>query len=220
MDFELVIDEQEIINGILKELLAYLQPKFKQAATNSIQPVQDIVSDAIRASHEYQQMLPGSRTYHELGIPDIERRLNLIVLEIEKHIRVDVEYQAIIMVGNQISGKFAIHILRNDFSEILDLKEASLEYTSQKYPQGNRLSWLEWVLFGGSGTIIFDYHFAPVLNKPQSRTGMGLMFKGGSWSVQPFMAGTKRDNFLTRAVNREALKIIKAVEKEFLILDT
>ncbi len=213
----LEVNEQEIKDGILREIIAHLTPRFRAAANATLFPVQNIVRDEIVNSHEYQQMLPGSRIYHELGIPDIEQRLNKVVDTIIDGIEVNVVFPY--MSGDNLGGSYSIKILKKDFSDVLSLSEAQFEYVSKRYPMGHTLSWLSWILLSGSNSVILDFHFAPVA-KSQSRTGMGLMFKGGSWGVQPFLGGTINDNFLIRAANRVAYEVIKVMEKEFLILDS
>lgn len=216
--FTIQVDEVEIKNGILSELIAHLFPLFQRASANSLIPVKRIIRDEIVSSNEYQQMLPGSRFYHELGIPDIEHRLNKVIDTILDSIEVKVVPPY--LAGDNIYGTYSISILKRDFSDVLALSEAKFEYVSKRYPMGHTLDWLSWILLSGSNNIILDFHFAPVTGKEQSRTGMGLMFKGGSWGVQPFLGGTLADNFLTRAANRISYEVIKTLEKEFLILDS
>ncbi|NDB84435.1 MAG: hypothetical protein EB127_17290 [Alphaproteobacteria bacterium] len=63
--------------------------------------------------------------------------------------------------------------------------------------QGGDLHWLDWLLLRGDNIIITNYQYNPATGL--GRSGLGNMIGGGAFRVPPEFAGTKDDNFITRA---------------------
>ena len=162
----------------------------------------------------FQRLIAGMPTIQgrdlaEIGVPDINTRLTSIVQSLANNVRVKIKAAS----GIQIN----IHLLEEDYSDVLSLPEAIYTYTSAN--GSGVLEWLKWILLGGSGTIVAGFEFSP-LASPFSRTGGGLMVAGAGWNVPPSLAGTANNNILTRAlenieqdikviVNQELQRILK-----------
>ena len=86
-----------------------------------------------------------------------------------------------------------------------------------KQYKGTDLNWLEWLLLFGNKTIIRDY-VVEFGDNPRSRTGRAVMkgVKSGKWGVPPEFAGTKNNNWITRAIesaDSEINSILKEATK-------
>jgi len=63
--------------------------------------------------------------------------------------------------------------------------------------QGGDLHWLDWLLLRGDNIIVTNYQYNPATGL--GRSGLGNMIDGGAFRIPPQFAGTKDDNFITRA---------------------
>lgn len=78
------------------------------------------------------------------------------------------------------------------FASLLNLPEGIV-----RTEKGDDLHWLKWLLLDGFQVIVTGYSFR---FKKAGRSGGGYMGTGGIWRVPPEYAGTKDDNFITRAL--------------------
>jgi hypothetical protein len=126
------------------------------------------------------------QAYAEIGIPNINERMRVIIQEIAHNINVKVD---------QSNGllNVEIGILRSDMSDILSLPEAIFATS------GVILPWLRWLLLSGSSEIVAGYSFDDSLST-KSRTGGGVMTPGGGWRVPAELAGTIDNNIFTKAL--------------------
>ena len=145
----------------------------------------------------------------EIGVPDINTRLVSIVQAVANNTRVKIKLEDNIQIS--------IHILEEDYSDVLSLPDAVYKYTSAS--GSGILEWLKWILLGGNGTVVAGFEFSSI-SSPSSRTGGGLMGSGSGWRVTPSLSGTANDNILTKAleniekdiqviVNQELQRILK-----------
>ena len=149
------------------------------------------------------------RDYYEMGVPDINRRLQSIIRTASQSFKVQVKPTDLLSID--------IGILENDYSELLSLPESIFPYISAK--GSGVLQWLRWILIEGNQPIIRDFEFVATPSR-FSRTGGGVMLRGGGWSVPASLVGTAQDNILTRSlqniekdiealVNQELQRILK-----------
>jgi len=80
--------------------------------------------------------------------------------------------------------------------------------------------WLEWLLVGGSSPVIIGYQvfyddYSEKGNNP-SRTQHAIMVKGERFSVDSRFAGTKNNNFITRAAEDMNEEISDLIDKYFI----
>ena len=202
-DYDLTI---EILNEIRKEI----GPKLYIAYQNIYNQVKEIVREAIYNSVEYRAMLPGGAVYHEIGVPDIERRLLVIIDRIIDNINTEISDKGV--VGDQLNFNFTINILKADYSDLLSLDEATYETDTNRLGNTSILPWLEWLLISGSDDIVLNYHYV-AKQSSYSRTDFGIMAKGGNWTLAP-ISGNIDDNFLTRAIHKAEPQIYKVIDRE------
>ncbi len=101
----------------------------------------------------------------------------------------------------------SIFIQPEDFSNLLSITSAS--YVAEG---GSTIAWLDWLLNLGTKTIIFGYSYEP--DTSFGRSGGGFMADGGVWRIPPQFAGTKDNNFITRAFagrERQLTQIVSSI---------
>ena len=92
----------------------------------------------------------------------------------------------------KLKGGVSLRFQPSHFANLLALAQGHV-----KLPESGDLHWLQWLLERGNDMIVTNYHFVPDSGRGRSRGG--VMGKGGAWRVPPQFAGTKEDNFITRA---------------------
>lgn len=132
--------------------------------------------------------------------------------------------------GNKIRGTFKINAIGSSYLDVKSLPTAS--YTSK--PSNQLIPWLEWLLESGTTLLIKDYGITFDINTGvfqglfKSRSGSAIMINkettfgmsplhgSFTWSVPPQYAGTKDDNWITRAlanIEPEISKIFMGIFK-------
>lgn len=89
-------------------------------------------------------------------------------------------------------GGLEINFQPSDFTNLLGLQSGHVIY------EGGDLHWLSWLLTEGSRAIIVGYYYDPETGV--GRSGLGTMSAGGFFRVPPEFAGTRQNNFVTRAL--------------------
>lgn len=181
--------ESKILRALKPEINKYLEKVFAKTKLK----ITDAIINAITNSPEYNSLISGDLKY-EFGLPDSDSRVNSL-LNFWKKINTD--YKNVSISNNKLSGGFTISMIQSDFSDVINLSAAV--FTTEK---GTDLNWLEWLLLFGNKTIIKDYVVEFGAN-PRSRTGRAVMrgVQKGKWSVPSEFAGTKNNNWITRAID-------------------
>lgn len=181
--------EGKILRALKPEVNKYLEKVFTKAKAK----ITDTIINAITNSPEYNSLISGDLKY-EFGLPDSDSRVNSL-LNFWTKIRTD--YKSVSISNNKLSGGFTISMIQSDFSDVINSSAAV--FTTEK---GTDLNWLEWLLLFGNKTIIKDYVVEFGAN-PRSRTGRAVMrgVQKGKWSVPSEFAGTKNNNWITRAID-------------------
>jgi len=126
----------------------------------------------------------------EIGVPDINERLQSIIRVASQSFEVSVKKGNILFIE--------LRIIQDDYSDLLSLPEAVFSYISVN--GSGVLDWLRWLLLEGTNPIVIGFDFTPTASR-FSRTGDGLMRPlNSSWSVPNNIAGTANDNMITRAL--------------------
>lgn len=206
----LILDVNEIEDGILNEVYKWLAPLFLSAAQKAKERVKFLVRTEILTSSTVLQLYPGGDLYHQIGNPNIEEDINTVVDLIISHIDLDVSLIPLTLHTDGIHGEFVLNILRADFQDILNLPQASFSY-SNKEGQLTNLPWLAWLL--GTNTVL-GYHYVGKTSK-SSRTNFGFMAPGGNWNVPTIYSGNSQDNFLTRTMKKIEDEVVNTIEQEF-----
>jgi hypothetical protein len=189
---------------IEKKILALFRDRINDAfrrATPAIKKrIQGVCDSLIKGSDEYDSLRSG-RLLGELGIPDVESRLQSILSTIRKNVAVTTT--PVRIAGNKLKGGMNVGILKDSFDDILGLP-ASSYISNGRY----LIPWLKWLLIDGDQILIYTHEVTFDLNAAQqarSRTGMALMRPGEGWRVPPQYSGTIEDNLLTRAFSGPAV---------------
>lgn len=207
-------NENEFWPKALNELLVYLKPLFDKAAKLAENRVKLLVREALTTAPEYHSLLPGGSLYGQVGNPNIENDLNVIINTIVEHISLDSQLNSVNIGFNRIVALFQLNIIRADFQEILDLPEAS--FTTEK---GSVLPWLRWLILDGPGAqLILEYEYLPFTPQGHvSRTNTGIMiFAQDSFWTLPEYAGTQGDNWITRSMSKISDIIVDTIEQTFM----
>ena len=196
--------ESKILRALKPELNKYLEKAFNKAKSKIV----NAVVKAIKSTPEYQSLLSGDLKY-EFGLPDSDSRIENI-LNFWKNITAD--FKKVSINSNKLSGGFTISMIDSDYSDVIN--SAAAVFTTEK---GTDLNWLELLLLFGNKTIIRDY-VVEFGDNPRSRTGRAVMkgVKSGKWGVPPEFAGTKNNNWITRAIesaDSEINSILKEATK-------
>lgn len=200
----IVESNDEIIKRMLKVVSLNLSLAMYVCQKEIEIAVKGLLSDAIKAQPEYTNLIYGDLRY-EFGLLNAFARLDAILNTIIQSVQVEIKN--IQVRGSGFTGGLTINAVRSGYVDLLSLPESS--FLTEK---GVQLDWLEWLLLEGNDVIIADYRFRRI-NTPRSRTGGGLMIKGGDWSVPSRFSGTVRNNFITRAIDDIQEPIKKVVKK-------
>lgn len=159
--------------------------------------VGDILEDSIRNSHEINELLDGNLR-HELGATrdEAEATINFLIQRLDKTIQID--FKPFTVFG----GRFGGYIQVSCFPKTLLDELSSFPKASFLTKKGVKIPWMEWLLFLGDRIIIKKYNVY-YSNVGGSRTGRLKMkpVKVGGWRVPPGFSGTRRNNFITRALD-------------------
>jgi hypothetical protein len=188
---------QVIENKVLDELAKALNRIMLHVKSGVIVGLQDLCDKLIQRTDEYQSLIGREPLLGELGVPDINQRLNGILMAIKRGVSADVI--PIRRRGNMLEGGIVFGIIPSDLTYILSLPDAS--YLTEK---GRDIPWLDWLTQQGDRIIItgFKVEVANTASaRSRSRTGLALMIKGDGWRVPPEFAGFPHDNFLVNAFN-------------------
>lgn len=209
----LVEKKGEFNKKILKVFASKLHSALFDAAIKVDKKVSQIIVNEIYSSPEVYSLLGGGNfpLKGEFGFPhDENARVREIVETWARSITV--VRDAVKPRTNTIAGGFKITVDRS-YKELLELPSATVVTD-----EGERLPWLEWLLFFGHKTIIrnYDVVFGSRGAREFSRSGLAIMVAGGKrkWSVPGEFAGTKNNNFITRSLARAQDKIVEAMKQE------
>jgi len=114
-----------------------------------------------------------------------------------------------------LSGALTINIQPDDFSNVLSISEAVIQYTSNKYKKSVDLPWLDWLLTKGDAILVSGFNFQPEVGEGRSGAGSMMQDLTVGWRIKPEYAGTKEDNFITRALSDKNIqsKISKMIKE-------
>lgn len=193
LSLRILESDAEISDMILNSIRTYLQPRFVRAVNNISSKLPAIVGNAIRSQPEYTSLVNGVLKF-ELGVPDADSRISNILDIWSRSLSVD--YGQIRSSGRGLSASFSVNMIPEDYSDILSSDYAIVIDSVS----GITIPWLEWLLLEGGKILVKNYtvKFGP---NSRSRTGFAIMVSSNeNWRVPPEFAGTKNNNWITRAL--------------------
>ena len=199
MGIEILESDAQIEKLIIQELKNH----FKEVLLDSKNIIEErfkiVIIEAIKKEPEYYALLNG-RLLAEFGLTDVVNKLDIIINTVVQNIEIEIK-----------DTKLSLFAVSSNFDELLQLSEAQ-----QLTNKGQSLDWLQWLLIYGDKTIIRDYEveFNPTV---KSRSGLAIMVKSkrAKWHVPSEYAGTRTNNWITRAVdNIQDNKIERIIQTE------
>lgn len=204
----LVEDDTYIRNNILQSLQGMVNKTLDTCVLKIKLPLSDLIKGALMAEPEYSSLKSGSLRA-EFGIED-SSKVDVAVDNISKSIIIEKRNVTINNLG--LSGGIDLKLISNeDYGGALS-DESGMVVDSNR---GYSLPWLEWLLLKGNSIIVRNYSVKYGQN-PRSRSGDAIMIDSTSnWRVPPEFAGTTRDNWTTRALNRVDKDINRIIQQSF-----
>jgi hypothetical protein len=179
-------------------------PKASKAATDKIHP---LIIKGLKEEPEYQSLVGGDLRLG-MGIAD-SSKVDDIIEKLASTI--SIENKPITIGSNGLLGGFVITAIHSENFNGLLTDDSAVVVDTEK---GYSLPWLDWLLLQGNKTIITDYTMKVGPN-PNSRTGMAIMVESDrNWRVPPSFAGTKTNNWTTRAIQRIQKEVENIILKE------
>lgn len=209
LKFQLDLIEKvpEIRDAILDSLVSHLEPAFRKSIPIIRRRIVDFAIDKIKSQPEYASLLNGKLKY-EFGIPNPEVAVSDI-LEVWAN-NISINYQPVIKRGTQVFGYVQIDMIKQDFEDALSSSSA-IVYDNMS---GISLPWLQWLLLDGSKILVRKHKVRMGPNR-NSRTGMAIMVQSKeNWRVPSEFAGTKNNNWVTRAIQSMNDEIPTIIEEE------
>lgn len=207
IEFNLTDSEKAIQNAILSSIKDAVQDIFRISLPSIKKSISTRVYNVLTSEPEYQSLVSGKLQY-EFGIPSSAQKVNHII-----HIWSDniiVETIPVKLTGSSIIGGFTLGMIKSDYSDVLSDDAATVVDSKT----GSILPWLEWLLLYGGKIIISNYE-VKVGPSPYSRTGLAIMKPSKKdWRVPPEFAGTKTNNWVTRALDRLDQEIPNIIKQE------
>jgi len=152
MQFGLKLVESN--KDIQQLMLNAMIPDIKKFMDNGMTKVKSqlppIIQRAIADSPEYASLYSGKLKY-EFGIANVDSKLSSLLNIWSTNITYN--YQSPKLTSNQIKASFSASMIKVDFSDVLYGDFAAVVDTVRGYS----LPWLEWLLLGGSQTIIKEH---------------------------------------------------------------
>lgn len=202
---------EEIENEVRKDLQNYIVILVSNAIPIIKKRVGDIVRQAIETSPEYLSLLNGDLR-EQFGLERPQEALTEIIATIIENIEVSYSGPTSDSLGSVI-----VEVLRDDYTDLIALPDASYESVSLRTGAGSVVNWLEWLLLEGDRIIITGYQINQSYERSSSRTGRAIMVKGGGgWRVSPEFSGTVDHNWLSR-VTDSIESIVEQIIKEEVI---
>lgn len=197
-----------IIDQLIKEISYTLYRASRQIRRRA----RDLFERVIRTSSAWQSLMHGKLAGH-LGFESGYERYRLDAV-LEKWLdEIYITIPPITNDGTKMKAKLTLGLLDLNYKEVLKIPEAEI------ISKGGIVKWLDWLLTQGNNAVVQRFHVSFNLNIVQiqySRSKQALMFKGGQWSVPPEFAGTKTDNFATRAIIGAMDTFLDIIEEEFM----
>jgi hypothetical protein len=208
-DLKLIENSNQIQNMILDNLLLMIEPVIQQSIPGIQKKIVDLAISKIKAEPEYDALLNGQLRL-EFGIPNPTTMVDVIIGMWANNIVVN--QTPFRKTKSGISGSFSINMIKDDFSDVLAFTSASTVYDTSS---GAELPWLQWLLLDGSKILVRN-HYVKIGPNRNSRTGMAVMAesKSQNWRVPSEYAGTKNNNWVTRALSTINNEISDIIEKE------
>jgi len=198
------------LNAMNQKILRAFASDIKIDFDKGIRTIQNTLPGLVRkiilSSPEYYSLVGGELKF-ELGIPDAPEKINAMIFAWTSDIKYKISPPSV--VRDRIVGGFSAELIKADFSDIL-----GADYT-QVYDRyrGYSLPWFQWLVLEGRTQVVPDHQVSYVKTQ-RSRTGRAIMVPGAGWGLTNY-AGTKENNWITRAIAAGNVEITTLLERAF-----
>jgi hypothetical protein len=226
--WKLLQSSSDIQKLILNAMHEEMVEAFREAALPIRNRVRDIIIAAIKAQPEYSSLKEGE-LWHQLGLDSSEQRVDGVVNYWEESIGIEVTTP--VKSGKGLKCKIILFLADSNFRTEIKSQHAIIRPKNSK-----PFSWLKYLLLEGDAQRLAPgYRYEPLTQQqllarhystitdtfggfkgnavPFTRTGLGVMAKGGAqWTIPNEFRGTKINNWYTRALN----SVVEDVENAFI----
>lgn len=196
LDLKVNTTEEEIAKFITDEIALRLD----RAVSGAILPIRlgvaTLLDESIKASQEYHAIV-GGRLQAELGLTSPNEAMEAIIAGLKSSMQLN--FTGI----RNGSGTLLIEISKDDFSDVMPAQPLG----------GTPIPWLDWLLTKGD-SIVVSTHTISYKNTPDSRTGLAIMVKGGTYRIPPEYSGLPENNFITRSIQTIEAPLSRLIEFE------
>jgi hypothetical protein len=190
--------KKNVINELRERAKSLVQRNYSKIR----RAVKPVIVDAIYDCPEMESLRSGKLRY-DLGVkadPTL-----LISWSVADTMKLQYAY------SNQYIFNFSISIQPGRYENLLDLPQSV--FISEN---GKKVPWLEWLLTNGTKVIMAD--FGVLYKEGAGRTDGAITVKNVTpFMIDPAFAGVSGDNFISRALNKNAQKIQQAAWQILLI---
>lgn len=204
----LLDNSKNIADKINKVLLKEIEVKVATFSSAIKKDLPKVLIESIKRGDVYRSLTVGggigsdlraefgfSKSSHTAS--DIDEIIEAVVGE------VTVTSKNIKAGSSGISGKIRIEAINKDLNDALTLPQTNTHSKDLVLP------WFEWLSFDGDSIIISEHNIIyGNFNRTTSRSGKALMRKSrGFWKVPSGFSGTRDNNWITRAVDKDNARI-------------
>jgi hypothetical protein len=203
LNYHIKLDKASL-QGLEKVLQEKINQTIENVARNCRPRLQELVEGAIYQSEEAQEVIGPTQLHGELGPVNPAPVLRQVAQTVARSMQIEVR-----QAQGALQASLTVKIFREDLSEIERILDQAGFYSENT---GTLIDWLRWLLTEGTDILIESWHFVPGLQP--SRTGLGKMQSGESWHVPALFAGVRGNNFITRALDGIAPRVVDILEEE------
>jgi hypothetical protein len=190
--------KKNVINELRERAKSLVQRNYSKIR----RAVKPVIVDAIYDCPEMESLRSGKLRY-DLGVKTDPTLL--ISWSVADTMKLQYAY------SNQYIFNFSISIQPGRYENLLDLPQSV--FISEN---GKKVPWLEWLLTNGTKVIMAD--FGVLYKEGAGRTDGAITVKNVTpFMIDPAFAGVSGDNFISRALNKNAQKIQQAAWQTLLI---
>lgn len=180
---------KQIEAKIHQALVDKINQKLKLGQNKAIQKARSYVKRWVLSQPEMQSIAMGGSLAGEFGIPTGQGGPIAESVATAVSLATTFEFTPF---NNKFKGSAILNFQPLTFANLLSLPTGYVNTL-----KSGRLHWMDWILIEGNKTIVVGYEYVP--EGGEGRSGLGKMSKGTMWRVPPQFAGTRQDNFITRA---------------------
>ena len=196
ISIKLLESDAEVSRQIFEGIKKHLSNVILSSKSIIVSETKNIIVKSLRSEPEYQSLKSGILRA-ELGIQNATT-VDDIVNKLSETIEL-IDIPITVSSKGGLKGGFKLVAIESE--TISDLINDSSAFVNDDI-RGYKLPWLEWLLLKG-GEKIIQNHEVEFGSSPYSRSGMAIMKEStSSWRVPPQFAGSKNNNWTTRALSK------------------